>query len=510
MGFMFPVFKESLYYDAGGHNRMIGSLMALREINTDPTLLPDIQIKFEFMDSKRSSGVALKGAIKMVSESFGGNGADVVVGPASSGPSMNAQRVLETFGIPQMSYSASSPDLSDSYEYPTFFRTSASDAFLGKAVAQFLKDDLGYTNVCIINALDGYSFKGAQAFKLAAIDLNIMVHAKPAITEIPSIKETREALKLIKDAPCRVIVAMTQAAAGGTITSEAVAQDMMGADSGYLWILADALSANSAGVAAVAEVDRAELFWEDGTIYESKAVVLDDAWFGTIGFVPIRTEGTAAHTAFMERYRSQTSTVGTCGASPAALTDACTCAADTDDYENKLFERDHDEDASTAPMCVGYDYADASHVPNSYTYFAYDAVYAFAHAAHKVVEDGYGSEFAGGEIVEALKNMAAFEGVTGTVKFESNGDREIGVGFAISNYRAGGFVTMGNWRKDTGLLWESEVDDMVYATVDGWLPDGFNEEGELEFSTFSAGGSRRAMSVNAAVFAVMGAAAFVM
>ena len=58
--------------DAGGHNRMVESLMALREINADPTLLPDTQIKFEFMDSKRSSGVALKGAIKMVDQSFGG------------------------------------------------------------------------------------------------------------------------------------------------------------------------------------------------------------------------------------------------------------------------------------------------------------------------------------------------------------------------------------------------------------------------------------------------------
>ena len=55
-----------------------------------------------------------------------------------------------------------------------------------------------------------------------------MVLAKPAITENPTIKETREALKLIKDAPCRVIFAMPQAAAAGTITREAVAQDMMG------------------------------------------------------------------------------------------------------------------------------------------------------------------------------------------------------------------------------------------------------------------------------------------
>jgi len=484
MGFLHPIFKESLAYDAGGHNRMVGSLMALREINdkssTNPLLpgiLPDTIIKFEFMDSKSSSAVALSQALAQGNDAFDGEGAHVVVGPASSGPSMNAQLVLKMLGIPQMSYSASSPDLSDAAEYPTFFRTSASDAFQGKAVAQFLFEDLEYKNVCIINALDGYSAKGAQAFELAALDIGITIHAKPTVTENPTIKETREALELIKNAECRVIFAMTQAAAGGTITKEAVAKDMMGADSGYLWVLADAISGNFDAVAAVAEVDSSEVFTTDDeaeteTTYESPAIVLADAWVGTVGSVSLKPEGTKAHIEFMERYRAQASTVGSCGASPADVTDSCTCATDTDDFDNKLFERDHDEDAGTASKCVGYDYADADHMPNSYTYLAYDAVYAFAKAAHYMIEDGQTS-FIGGAYVDALKSMDSFEGVTGTVKFESNGDREVGVGFTISNYRSvGGFVTVGNWQKDTGLTFATgeTATTIVYATADGLPP----------------------------------------
>jgi hypothetical protein len=106
IGFLHPVYRETLAYDAGGHLRLVGSLMAIEAINADPDILPDTVVKFEFLDSKRSSGVALQGAMDHATSSFGNDGAHAVVGPASSGPSMNAQLVLKNFGIPQISYVA--------------------------------------------------------------------------------------------------------------------------------------------------------------------------------------------------------------------------------------------------------------------------------------------------------------------------------------------------------------------------------------------------------------------
>ena len=106
IGFLHPVYRETLAYDGGGHLRLVGSLMAIEAINADPDILPDTVVKFEFLDSKRSSGVALQGAMDHATSSFGNDGAHAVVGPASSGPSMNAQLVLKNFGIPQISYVA--------------------------------------------------------------------------------------------------------------------------------------------------------------------------------------------------------------------------------------------------------------------------------------------------------------------------------------------------------------------------------------------------------------------
>ncbi|GMI57779.1 hypothetical protein TeGR_g10963, partial [Tetraparma gracilis] len=62
--------------------------------------------------------------------------------------------------------------------------------------------------------------------------------------------------------------------------------------------------------------------------------------------------------------------------------------------------------------------------------------------------------------------------VTGTVDFESNGDREVGVGFTIMNWASSdGYVTLGNWGKDSGLVYEDGAEaSIVYATEDNSSP----------------------------------------
>jgi len=58
-----------------------------------------------------------------------------VVGAACSGASMGANSVLSPLGIPMISYASTSPALSDSEAYPTFWRVVPSDALQGQALA---------------------------------------------------------------------------------------------------------------------------------------------------------------------------------------------------------------------------------------------------------------------------------------------------------------------------------------------------------------------------------------
>ena len=174
---------------------MAASLLALKHINADSNILPDTTLQYEWIDSKRDSATALMGAITHSQDSFGGVGADVIVGPASSGPSKAANLVLGAIPVPvpQMSYSATSPSLSEKAQYKTFFRTPPSDSFQGTTLAEVLTDVLGYTDYCMIIASDDYSSAGAKAFEDAAKLKGMTQIEKVIVTEDPTPKETYEA-----------------------------------------------------------------------------------------------------------------------------------------------------------------------------------------------------------------------------------------------------------------------------------------------------------------------------
>jgi ABC-type branched-subunit amino acid transport system substrate-binding protein len=118
LGLMFPIFSTSGSYLPPKHNRLVGSLMAISEVNAARSgPLSSVSISYEVLDSRASSGFALQSALRLATAAFDGAGADLVVGPSSSSPALNSQLILKTYGIPQVAYSATSPDLSDDKEY---------------------------------------------------------------------------------------------------------------------------------------------------------------------------------------------------------------------------------------------------------------------------------------------------------------------------------------------------------------------------------------------------------
>ena len=234
----------------------------------------------------------------------------------------------------------------------------------------------------------------------------------------------------------------------------------MGPNSGYLWVLPDAISGNIAGVQATAE---------DQTSPKALAVGgLTAVLTGSIGSVPLSPSGTF-YDAWQTRYAALTSTVGTCGAAPSVLTGSCACDVGTDYSGDYLWRRDDDGNATTPDKCVGFDFSADS--PNSYAYYAYDAVYAYAYAAQKVIDTAGSTAFTGANLMNALKNVS-FTGLTGKIEFENSGDREVGAGFTISNHDGTNFVTKGNWDTSTGFVASagSDISTFTWATSDNSQP----------------------------------------
>ncbi|MCE7735883.1 MAG: ABC transporter substrate-binding protein [Candidatus Heimdallarchaeota archaeon] len=90
--------------------------------------------------------------------------------------------------------------------------------------------------------------------------------------------------------------------------------------------------------------------------------------------------------------------------------------------------------------------------PNTYATFAYDAVYAFAHAV-----DAIGTDAEDGAKLLAQLKLTSFTGATGQVSFNDKGDRT-GV-YDVLNLQGGAFATVGSF-DSTGLKqWADMKDD---------------------------------------------------
>ena len=181
IGALFPMFKtEAAGYglDTSGVRRFSSFYMALKEINDKSDgvadhLLPNTQLLFRIRDSKRSNGKAFLAAIDLASEVFNKEGVAAIIGAASSGPSASAATITAQFQVPQISYSSTSPALSDGKQYSYFMRTPPSDALEGEAIADVLRNYMGYTYIATVNSDDSYGSGGVEAFRAAAVPIGI-------------------------------------------------------------------------------------------------------------------------------------------------------------------------------------------------------------------------------------------------------------------------------------------------------------------------------------------------
>ena len=151
--------------------------MQVNEINdktdgVEDWLLPNTQLKYAYRDSKRDDSAAFFGALALTQDVFGGDGVSAIVGAASSGPSASAAIVTARSLTPQISYSSSSPLLSDGRAYSYFLRTVPSDAFQSDAIVDVLQNLFEYTSVSTIASTDSYGSAGISAFLSAAANAN--------------------------------------------------------------------------------------------------------------------------------------------------------------------------------------------------------------------------------------------------------------------------------------------------------------------------------------------------
>ena len=131
--------------------------MVADQVNADGGVL-GMQVEVLPMDDQCKPEIATNAATKLVSQ-----GVDIVIGHVCSGATKAALGIYKEAEVIAISPSATNPPLTQSGEYPNFYRTIAPDDDQGKLAADFATDKLGAKKIAIIHDKGDYG-KGFADF----------------------------------------------------------------------------------------------------------------------------------------------------------------------------------------------------------------------------------------------------------------------------------------------------------------------------------------------------------
>lgn len=137
--------------------------LVVKEVNAKGGVLGK-QVEMLVEDDVCQPQVATNTATKMVSE-----GVDFVLGHICSGATKAALGIYNDAGIPAISPSATNPDLTQSGDYPNFFRTIASDDAQARLQVDFALDVLKVSKIAVLHDKGDYG-KGLAEFAKAFLE----------------------------------------------------------------------------------------------------------------------------------------------------------------------------------------------------------------------------------------------------------------------------------------------------------------------------------------------------
>ena len=433
-----------------GIQRLEAMVLATETINNNSTFLPGVTLAFEIRDTCVRPNRALEQSLTYVTERDLkiGNESNVlgisgVVGAASSSVSVDTANLLRLFDIPQISYASTAKILSDKSRFDYFFRTVPPDSLQARAMAAIV-EHFNWTYVIAMHSGDTYGSEGISAFidqlegknstrKCVATTIEVTKDYDHAIEEMNE--------NWVRNATVVVLFGQLTTAIG---VLEAVerrqATDPEFASREFTWIGSDA--------------------WGDQIPVRLYSVAR-----GSLSVIPRSRLSSMFNTYFQSLHPSNYS------ANPWF-----------EEYWEFLFncslgDRVGFQPCDVANQAIG---PQSDYRQNSKVTFTIDAVYAFAHAIHKLQQDfcqggpglcekildtRSGGEAIQGELLLKYLRNVTFSGVsTKIISFDSNGDQQ------------GGYVLKN--------LQQNPNRDFTFRTIGHWdeIPTEFGRSTPLEIS----------------------------
>lgn len=145
-------------------------VFAVNHVNNDPSLLPRVRLGYAIRDTCSNPSHALQQAFQYVQSSNSTCSSTTdnriavtgVVGTHFSRVSMDIANLLRLYQIPQISYTSTADLLSDKSRFDYFFRTVPPDSLQAQAIAEII-DMFNWTYVFALYSDDSYGRGGIEA-----------------------------------------------------------------------------------------------------------------------------------------------------------------------------------------------------------------------------------------------------------------------------------------------------------------------------------------------------------
>ncbi|XP_057342026.1 metabotropic glutamate receptor 3-like isoform X2 [Microplitis mediator] len=271
LGALFPVHKKGTNGESCGKIQfedgiqpLEAMLFTVQQINQNPGILPGIKLGVLAFDSCDNPNYALQQALNFVKAhvneyhdqefqcsdgsvpKFLGGGFDKVasvIAAQSSSVTLQVASMLRLFGVPQISYMATSPSLSSKEKYPHFFRTVPSDVNQAHAMLEILKR-FEWTYVSVVYSDTEYGNHGYETLVSLANNYSICFSAPQRIDKEHFVAEDYD--NVIRTITNKTQVRVVVLFAEKTTTLRVLeAASRLGVGTRFVWIGSDTWSSTN-------------------------------------------------------------------------------------------------------------------------------------------------------------------------------------------------------------------------------------------------------------------------
>ncbi|XP_074654114.1 gamma-aminobutyric acid type B receptor subunit 1-like [Tubulanus polymorphus] len=211
---------------AGGQGCLPSALLALDDINNQTDILPEYRLEMVYNDSQCSAGLGTKVMYELV---YKKPSKIMFLGPGCSLVSTFVAQAAKMWNLIVLSYGSSSPALSDRFRFPTFFRTHPS-ATLQNPTRLKLIQRWGWTRIATIQQIEEVFISTVQDLEDRVKKANIEIAVRTSFLTDPS-----NAVTSLKKQDARIIIGLFYEDKARKVFCEAYKQGLYGKK--YVWFI---------------------------------------------------------------------------------------------------------------------------------------------------------------------------------------------------------------------------------------------------------------------------------